>query len=79
MRNRCCERGVPGKVNPGILRHFGDERVDQRAPQRLGVDRRKMGIRQHAAHQPGGLAGIDEVIDDQKALAGAAAEFCNIG
>src|SRR5215217_5762235 len=23
------ERGIPGKVNPGILRHFGDEGIDQ--------------------------------------------------
>ena len=38
-----------------------------------------MRIRQHLAHQPSGLAGIDEVIDDQESLAGAAAEPGGVG
>ena len=46
---------------------------------RLGVNGREMGVRHHLAHQPAGLAGVDEVIDDQQALAGAAAEFCHFG
>src|SRR6202163_2510371 len=73
------ERGIPGKVDPCVLRHLGDKRVDQRPALRLGVDRRKMRIRHHRAHQPAGLAGVDEIVDDQKSLAGAAAEFCHFG
>ena len=38
-----------------------------------------MRVRHHLAHQPPGLAGVDEIIDDQKPLAGAAAEFCGSG
>ena len=32
------EPGVPGKEDPGVLRHFGDEGVDQRPAHRLGID-----------------------------------------
>src|SRR5712691_20829 len=39
------ERGIPGKEDPGVLRHFGDEGVDQRTPHRLGVHRCEMRIR----------------------------------
>ena len=38
-----------------------------------------MRIRHHVADEPSGLAGIDEVVDDQQPLAGAAAEFGGIG
>ncbi len=34
-----------------------------------------MRVRHHVADQPTGLAGIDEVVDNQEPLAGAAAEF----
>src|SRR6202021_1916676 len=30
--------GIPGKVDPGVLRHFGDKGVDHRPSHRLGVD-----------------------------------------
>src|SRR4029078_10832956 len=33
----------------------------------------------HRTHQPPGLAGVDEVVDDQQPLAGAAAKFCYLG
>ena len=36
--------GVPRKENPGVLRHFGDEGVDQRLAHRLGVDRGEMRV-----------------------------------
>src|SRR6202140_3246432 len=73
------ERGIPGKEDPGVLRHFGDEGIDQRPSLRLGVDGCEMRVRHHVAHQPPGLAGVDEIIDDQESLAGAAAEFRRIG
>src|ERR1700756_4098560 len=69
------QRGVPGKEDPGVLRHLGDVGVDQRAALGLGIDSCEMRVGQHLAHQLAGLAGIDEVVDDQKALAGAAAEL----
>ena len=45
---------------------------------RLGVDGGEMRVRHHRAHQPAGLAGVDEVVDDQKPLAGAAAELRDV-
>src|SRR5579871_6357813 len=72
------QRGVPRKMNPGVLRDFGDEGVDQRPSLRLGVDGGEMRVRNQLAHQPPGLAGIDEVIDDQESLAGALAELGDI-
>src|SRR5215470_19431215 len=74
--NRRTERepGVPGKEDPGVLRHLGDERVDHRAAHRLGIDGREVRLRQQIAHYLGGLAGVDEVVDDQHALAVAAAD-----
>ena len=38
-----------------------------------------MRVRHHRAHQSPGLAGVDEVVDDQEPLAGAAAELCHLG
>ena len=66
---------VPGKIDPGVLRHFGDERVDQRPALRLGVDGRRNAPPASSRAPAGGLAGVDEVVDDQQPLAGAAAEF----
>src|SRR5579863_7982146 len=47
--NRRLERQahVPGEINPGVLRHFGDERVNHRPSLRLGVDGGEMGFGQH--------------------------------
>src|SRR5207247_10073653 len=73
------QRGVPRKEHPGVLRYFGNERIDQWPALRLGVDGGKMRVRHHVAHQPSGLAGIDEVVDDQEPVAGPAAERCGIG
>src|SRR6185437_15721879 len=58
------EPGIPGKINPGVLRDFRDERVDKGATHRLGIDRGEMRIRQQVAHDARGLAGVDEVVDD---------------
>ncbi len=40
----------------------------------LGIDGGEMGARQQRAHDFGGLAGIDQIVDDQHARALAAAE-----
>ena len=62
---------VPGEINPGVLRDFGDESVDHRPALRLGVDRREMRLRQQRAHHLRGRAGVDEIVDDQHLLARA--------
>src|SRR5438477_2080247 len=64
--------GIPGKIDPGILRYFGDEGVDQRAAHGLGVNRGKMSLGEKVAHEPRSVAGIDQVVDDQNALAAPA-------
>ena len=66
---------VPGKIDPGVLRHLGDEGVDHRPAHRLGVDGGEMRLRQDVAHDLGGLAGVDQVVDDQHALPAPAAEL----
>src|SRR5207302_1187955 len=60
---------IPGKEDPGVLAHLGDEGVDQRAPGRLGVDRGEMRLGQKLAHDPRSVAGIDQIVDDEIALA----------
>src|ERR1700704_3274177 len=55
------EAGVPGEEDPGVLRHFGDEGIDHRLAQRLGVDAGEMRLGQDLAHQLGGAAGGDPV------------------
>src|SRR5262249_11223023 len=71
--------GVPWEEYPGVLGYFGDEGIDQRAPHRLGVDRGKMRIWQQVAYHTRGLAGVDQVVDDEYALATAAASLDKIG
>src|SRR5579863_6436376 len=63
------QRGVPWEEYPGVLRDLGDEGIDQRPALRLGIDRGEMRLRHHVAHQPPGLAGVDEIVDDQEPLA----------
>ncbi len=59
----------PREVDPGILADFSDERVDQRPARRLGVDRREMRFRQHVSDEGRRAPGVDQVIDDQRAVA----------
>jgi hypothetical protein len=59
---------IPWKIDPGILRDLGDERVDQGASHRLCIHSGEMRVRQQVAHDARGLAGIDQVVDDQHAL-----------
>ncbi len=43
-------------------------------PMRLGVDGGEMRLRQNVAHELGGLAGVDQIVDDQHALAAPATD-----
>src|SRR4051812_17077044 len=63
------EPGVPRKIDPGVLGHFGDEGVDQRPAHRLGIDRCEVRAREKLAHHLGGLSGVDQIVDNQHALA----------
>jgi hypothetical protein len=56
---------VPGKVDPGVLRHFGDEGVDMRPSLRLCIDRREMSFCQDLASDERRRTGVDEVVDDE--------------
>lgn len=56
---------VPGEENPGVLADFGNERVHHFAALGLGVDGGEVGAGEHFADGAGGVAGIDEVVDDQ--------------
>src|SRR5262249_51410499 len=59
---------IPGKIDPGVLRHLRDERVDQRTPHRLRIDGCKVSIRQEVTDDTRGLSCIDKIIDDQYAF-----------
>src|ERR1700722_21039563 len=59
------EAHIPREVDPRVLGDLGDEGVDQGAPQGFGVDGGEMCFGQHLAHQLGGGAGVDQVVDDQ--------------
>src|SRR5262249_36051281 len=76
LADRRLERqsGVPREEDPGVLRDLGDEGVDHRPAHRLGIDGGEMRLRQNLAHHFCGLAGVDQVVDDQHALPAAAAE-----
>src|SRR5580765_8705489 len=60
---------VPGKVDPLRLLELLDEGVDDRSPRGLGVERGEIGFRQELAHGLGGAPGVDQVVDQQVALA----------
>src|SRR5262249_47301245 len=47
----------------------GDEGVDHWASRGLGVDRGEMRLGQHVPHHAGGVPGVDEVVDDEIAVA----------
>src|SRR5579862_2425848 len=68
-RRREGGRGVPGKIDPGVLRDFGDEGVDQRPAHRLGIDRGEVRGGENIAHNARGFSGVDQVVDDEHALA----------
>src|SRR5512138_1613884 len=63
---------VPGEVDPLRLLELLDEGVDDRPARGLGVERGEIGLRQELAHGLGGAPGVDEVVDQQIALAVAA-------
>src|SRR6516225_4120231 len=59
------EPGVPREVDPGILRHLGDEGIDERTPHRLGVDGGEMRSRQQSPHHLPGPARVNEIVYNQ--------------
>src|SRR3954452_11628787 len=70
---------VPREQDPGVLAHLGDEGVDDRAAEGLGVDGGEVGLGQQLADDAGGLAGVDQVVDDEPAGAVAADGFQDAG
>src|SRR5262249_29163320 len=56
---------IPGEIDPGILRHFGDERVDHGPPHGLGIDGGEMRLGEDGPHHLGGPAERDQIIHDQ--------------
>src|SRR3954454_25024560 len=66
-RPRVLRLGIPREQDPGVLADFGDERVDDRAAERLGVDGGEVGLGQQLADDAAGLAGIDQVVHDEPA------------
>src|SRR5262245_62173764 len=72
------QRGVPGKMDPRILRHLGDIRIDQRPSLRLGIDGGEMCVGHQRAYQLASLAGVEEVIDVQQPLDGDVAKLCQL-
>jgi len=69
------QRGIPRKENPGVLRHLGDESIDQRTPHRLAYTVAKCASGSMSRTSRPVLPGVHEIVDDQQSLAGAAAEF----
>src|SRR5215467_8945353 len=63
-----CEARIPREIDPGVLRHLGDESVNRWPAHGLCVDRGKMRLRQHVAHDTRGFAGVDQVVDNQNTL-----------
>src|SRR5689334_15354908 len=66
-RPRVLRLRVPREQDPGVLADLRDERVDDRAAEGLGVDGGEVGLGQHLADDAAGLAGVDQVVDDQPA------------
>src|SRR5262249_2391413 len=63
-----CEARVPREIDPGVLRHLGDEGVDQWPAHGLCVDRGKMRLRQHVAHHARGFAGVAHAVVNNTVL-----------
>src|SRR5450631_2514529 len=66
------EAKIPGEIDPGVLRHLGDEGIDERTAERLCIDRRDMRLGQYRANEFDRRARIGEIIDDEQAFAAAA-------
>src|SRR5688572_13086407 len=69
---------VPGEVNPLGLLELLDEAVDDRPAGGLRVEAGEMRLGQELAHGLRGLAGVDQVVDQQVAVAGAAHALENL-
>src|SRR5205823_11552687 len=60
-------------MDPGVLRDFSNEGIEQRTTHRLRIDGREVRFGQESAHEPRGPAGIDQVVNDQYAFAATTA------
>ena len=60
---------IPGEIDPLVLIELFDAQIDHLASLRLGVEGRKVGLGQQLADDAGGVAGIDQVVDQQKTFA----------
>jgi len=56
---------IPREVDPGILTDPGNIGIDQRFARRFGIDGGNMRIGQQIAQQLGGIAAVDQIVDDQ--------------
>jgi transposase len=71
--------GVPREEDPGVLADLGDEGVDHLAAGRLGVDGGEVRLGQELADDSTGLPGIDQIVDNQPALAVPLDRFQDLG
>ena len=60
---------VPGEVDPLVLAEFLDTQVDDLAAHRFGVERGEIGLGQQFADHARGVAGVDQIVDQQIAFA----------
>src|SRR6266568_3755132 len=60
---------VPWEVDPLLLLELLHERVDDRPAEGLRVQRGEVGLGQELADRLGGAAGVDEVVDEEPAVA----------
>lgn len=66
---------VPGEMDPLVLLKFFHAGIDDGATGGLGVEGGEVSLREELADDAGGLAGVDEVVDEEVAVAVAGDAF----
>src|SRR5205814_7372553 len=74
-RRREAVLDVPREVDPLVLLELLHARVDDRAAGGLGIERGEVRLRQELAHELRRAAGIDQIVDQEIALAIAGDAF----